>query len=866
MSDERAPSNGRGGARIAVAAGCALLAACLAGTPLLVSASASGAVQLQVEQTCASELALRHAFSDQESLDYLNSRAGDLKFAAAPKVTTLTQGGISIGGLPDGIDRPALLINTDGQRDQVSPPLPELGLDKIAMPRDVMDRMGAQVGEQLTLSGPPPGGVDPNGLPLPAEALTVTVTVAAAFDPLPYQPAPSFWCGLSGAYEPTPSGDPPRRAMVLASRELVDTFQWVGTWEVRLADKTFTRREAEQTRDSFTQLTADYARFLHLTPTDLNQTGEPDPVATMIARAASLAGAVDKAVQPVRIVGVLTVLLVLLAASVMLARERRRELRLLALRGLSPWRGWVRLVRAVALPVLTGSAIGLVLAIVGVRALGATPQLEPDRVRMAIIAVVVGAMISTGVVAAVATMVGDRFVDTRARHHRWRWVPFELPVVVAAILSARSLSNSGGMRMFGVEARGGQLLAQAFPQLAIATGVVVLARPTAALLRRLRVVGGGLPRGLRLGVRRIVMEVAITTTMLLAVALASGSFVLAGILSASADQQLVDKASVYLGSDLAINLNGAAEVPASFADRATAVQRVDGNFGDVAVDVLGIDPNTLAAAVHWRDDAADQSLNDLLDSIRWHEGDTVVPAIVIGDGAPDVGQSLVVVSGAARREFAVSAVATAEFFPGYKQGTVLVVVDADALATAPVSVSHAIWVRNPPADASEQVIADGGRVRSSVRVQDVFDVLSYSAQRWSYTALGAFGILVACTVITLQLLVVEARRETRRLSHLMLSRMGFTSRSLWVSSAVEVGVPLLFGAAIGAGLARLAAGWSVSRLDPLPRLRPPSLVVTPTSALVAAGLAAVITAIVLAMVTVWATRRGDPMEVSRGTA
>ena len=157
-------------------------------------------------------------------------------------------------------------------------------------------------------------------------------------------------------------------------------------------------------------------------------------------------------------------------------------------------------------------------------------------------------------------------------------------------------------------------------------------------------------------------------------------------------------------------------------------------------------------------------------------------------------------------------------------------------------------------------------MRSTQRVQDVFDVVSYSAQRWSYTALGAFGILVACTVITLQLLVVEARRGTRRLAHLMMSRMGFRPRSLWVASLVEVGAPLVLGAAVGAGLARLAAAWSVRRLDPLPRLKPASIVVTPFSSLITAGAAAVVTALVLAVVTVWSTRRGDPMEVSRGTA
>jgi hypothetical protein len=76
---------------------------------------------------------------------------------------------------------------------------------------------------------------------------------------------------------------------------------------------------------------------------------------------------------------------------------------------------------------------------------------------------------------------------------------------------------------------------------------------------------------------------------------------------------------------------------------------------------------------------------------------------------------------------------------------------------------------------------------------------------------------------------------------------------------------MMGGAVLGAGLARLAAAWSVRRLDPLPRLKPSSVVVTPVSSLVTAGAAAVLTAVVLAAVIVWSTKRGDPMEVSRGT-
>ena len=137
--------------------------------------------------------------------------------------------------------------------------------------------------------------------------------------------------------------------------------------------------------------------------------------------------------------------------------------------------------------------------------------------------------------------------------------------------------------------------------------------------------------------------------MLMAVALASGSFVLAGILSSSADRQLVDKASLYIGSDLAINLIGSAEAPAAIADRATVVRRLDTTLDGDPVDVLGIDLETFARAVNWRDDAASRPLAELLDEIRWH-GEGAIPAVLVADDAPDIGSTLVVETGANRSE------------------------------------------------------------------------------------------------------------------------------------------------------------------------------------------------------------------------
>ena len=115
-----------------------------------------------------------------------------------------------------------------------------------------------------------------------------------------------------------------------------------------------------------------------------------------------------------------------------------------------------------------------------------------------------------------------RSVDSRPRHHWLRWVPWELAVVALAIASYRRLDRAGGVRLVGVEAQGGDLLAQAFPLLALGAVLVVLARPLRWLLADPHA-WRGLPVPLLIGVRRLSADAGVTVLAALAVGLVIGS-------------------------------------------------------------------------------------------------------------------------------------------------------------------------------------------------------------------------------------------------------------------------------------------------------------------------------------------------------
>ena len=84
---------------------------------------------------------------------------------------------------------------------------------------------------------------------------------------------------------------------------------------------------------------------------------------------------------PVRLTGFAASGALLAAAGVLMARERRRDLRLRVLRGVGPTR-LAGLLGVTALPaVLIGTAVGAAVAVLAVVTVGPTPELEPAALR-----------------------------------------------------------------------------------------------------------------------------------------------------------------------------------------------------------------------------------------------------------------------------------------------------------------------------------------------------------------------------------------------------------------------------------------------------------------------------------------------------
>ena len=847
-----------------MAASCALLGVCLAGGPLYVSSAASESVQLQLADTCLSDVAVHLPYStDPVLLAALDHVYSSLRGVQAPIVTTSMTATFRLDDSP-AVERAVVLIHRDGQDEQFEPHLTAPPDGVVLIPEYLVADGEYVVGRtQLAIQESATFGIGDDGSmePLPQPA-AVSMPVVGTYPKIPVRPEPSFWCGWREQLRPNARGDLPPPLM-LTSAASIDRFdQAYGDWEVRPLVAGMTRDDARAFQRREDAAIAGFVAELGVDP-DLfaRQFAPVSSMGVLATRAETVAALVGRTMAPVRFAGVAVSVFVLCASGVMVARERRRELRLVAVRGGGPWSTVRVLTASLAAPAIGGALLGLGLAMVGVVTLGPTPEFETGPLRTAVISAVVGGVVALGMVVAVTAVTGDRSVDARPSRGAWRRVPVELVVPALAVVAFARLDRVGGVRLVGDAAKGGDLLAQSFPLLALAAPVVVLVRPLRWLIGRCRHVGRRLPGAWRLGVRRALAEPLSTVMVILASAFAAGCLVLSSTLLVSAQRQLVDKATTFIGSDQSVRVAENVPLPATLADRATVVGRLSGKAGDQLVSILAIDPSTFLGGVHWQDDP---ELDDLATLVRrLGERGPRAAAIVVGD----LPATFDLTSRNTDAALEVHVIATLGHFPGYSNGSTMVIVDRAALDAADLGrVAPYVWIRDPPVDAVQLLRDAGARVTSEgLGVDDVFDATSFRAVRWSYSALGAFGVFIALVVLMMQLLTIDARRQRRQAAHVVMSRMGFDARRLSVASAIEVGLPLSAGVVIGVGLGALVATISVPRLDTLRHLRPPAVVVIDVGTIVAVAIATLVATAALTLLIVVSTRRARPLEVMRGT-
>lgn len=825
------------GSRVPVAMASVLIAVCIVGARLYSSSVASAAVDEQIGETCRSDsslvLPIPGAAAATEAM--VAELGAELEF-----VEPVRRGAFArpIWDAPRRLN----MVWLDGVETNVTPNLKPLGPGEIALSETNMFQMQVEIGSVLFVSG---------------QRLTVT----QQFDDVPFAPVPEFWCGYPELLTPTAGGDPPPPSGIV-SPETIALFGGALIYdEYRITREPITQTEADQLEQGYQTATAAWNDMFAAAWGDAPR----NELGNVLDRARSVRTTVDRNLNPVLLIGLLADLVVLISAGVLVARERRKVLRLLAIRGVHPIRIGFGIAPGLAIRIVGGAACGFALAWGGVKLFGPSSLLEPSAITASIIQLAIAALIATVVVAAVVATVADSYADPR-RSRVGGSVPFVVASVLLtalAVVAFRRLDEKGGVRSSGVFSSGGDLLAMGFPLFAMLAAVTLAGTLLMWLAPRVRLSGGRLWRGVRLGWRRVVLEAGPLAAIVMSVALAAGCFIVAIALSAGAHRQLEEKSEVYVGADLAVTVFDVENLPAEWSDNTTLTSRLRVTQDALRPELLGIDPTDFADVTTLRRDASSKSLADLIASIDVPAIDGRLAAIAVGTETERGAVVELVVPGS-DGPVALQVVETADFFPGSRSTVPMYVVSKPLLDELVDFPSQILLIADAPDGAVETLRENGVRTGVVLDFETSFDGSAYSALRWAYVPLAALGLLFAVVALSLQLLVITARREQRRIAYALMVRTGFRRSSAFMAALVETGIPLVAGTTVGATAAIGAASLSIVRLDPMPLLDPPARFLTPWPVLGVAALIVAVWTVVIAVSIVRSTERSDPMRVFHG--
>ena len=556
--------------------------------------------------------------------------------------------------------------------------------------------------------------------------------------------------------------------------------------------------------------------------------------------------------------------LVAAAASLWFDR-RRREVTLLAVRGVSPAGLGLKAVLELALPSILGVAGGVGLAYVAVVALGPSPVVETSAIGRAAVAGAVALLASAGTIAAVVARRTRSHEDRRRR----RWlaaVPWELVMAWATLVSYHRLGRWGMPIGRGADVSRVDMWGLLFPVLFIITVVAVLSRALAAVLRPLRVVSRSWPTALYLGVRRVARYRVAVLGLLAASATAAGVLGYAITIERSLDATLRVKVLTYVGSDAAVRVTTDQQAPSTLASRSTKVSRHQQawmNLGSRrSVTVVGIDPGTFERGAFWDPSSSGDSLPETLGRLARPPSGGPVPAVVVGaelGGPVEVG----VVEGTTTR-FEIESVVEATAFPGMKRPEPTIYVAQAALDDlGVVHGSTELWIAGDREVTLAALQHAGTAFVEDRRRDDVADGAAFLTVSWTFGFMRSLGVAAGLLVIGGLAVYLDARRRDRVLAYAFMRRMGLTRGEHRRALGVELLASVVVGCCLGVGIANLAAWLAHGRLDPVPGFRPGPVLRPATLLGVALLVAVLFLAGVAAVLAQRRIDRDDPVEVLR---
>jgi hypothetical protein len=546
----------------------------------------------------------------------------------------------------------------------------------------------------------------------------------------------------------------------------------------------------------------------------------------------------DVSVRLISLSGQAVALVAIAAAAMFGVRRRTTEMRLLVAQGVGPIQQGARASAEAIVPVALGAVVGWVVASQLVQRLGPSDLITPGVAAVALkVALGSGALALLAIGIVVAAAARRQVASPGTVGGRVKRLPWELALL---LLAGASLYETFSGRSALIEATGeppqADIFVLAFPILFIAGMAGLAVRGLRRILPKLHGGGSRAPAPLYLASRRLTGTSSLALLLVAIAALAIGVLVYAGALISSTEATVDAKALVATGSDVAISIAPSDRIPKS-GWPTTKVGREGGDLlpGDVAVEVLEVDPSTFAEVAFWDDRFSDVPLDELLTRLADPRRQRLP---VIAAGTSIAGDTTLEIGG---DEVPVTIVASASAFPGMPPHTPLVVADARRLqrkvgverkgidAALP---SPELWIKGDGEEILRVLHRNGlgyGLVRTPDEVKQLTELKAIS---WTYGLMQAFGLMAGVLALVAMLSYLVARQRERMASYGLARRMGLGRTTHRVAVVLELGGMLLTSALLGAGLAVVAARLIVRQVDPLPELAPAPLLDLPAPVLV----------------------------------
>jgi hypothetical protein len=703
--------------------------------------------------------------------------------------------------------------------------------------------------------------------------------------------ATPYWGSLTNEIYPQLLGDPEPPAFALLDPEdLADVAPSLGyedarfTWEYPIrTSEPLTLPLARKLEERFDVFQHDFGntesrlgRAFFCTALCVNSAGVGNYaslLSTIVPQIDDQISAIKSPIDLLSTAGTIVALTVIASAGVFMIARRKTEAALLFARGAGAASVGFKTVIESVIPALLGTAAGFGIAWLLVSVLGPDGAIDPSARDQGIRSAAMGIPVSVALIGIVATISFLR--QSEAASSRLRSLanlPWEIAVLALAGFCLRNLLNGRAIVQEARSVARPSAYLLLFPIFFVGGFAGLAARSLQPPLKRLVKGSRGMGDASYLTLHRLAGARRLAVVLVTACALALGILVYAQTVVNSLETTVDAKSLLFVGSDVQAQIRFDQDPPSDIEFPMTKVTKMPSKGAlpgrEAPVDVVAVDPDTLASAAYWSSSFAADPLEELASRLGESRGDRV-PVVIAGWDDDSVSNLQI-----GHVSIPIEVIALPKNFPGRTLGDPIVAIDVAAIARfnevagfpdvlQEASNSSELWIKGPTGAILNDLAASETTIFQTLTAREVRTIPSIVTVTRTFGYLKSLGFGAGLLAIVSLVMYLQARQRNRVVSFALSRRMGLSNSKHRLSLVLELGGMLVAAFAVATGLALVAARLILDEIEPLKKIPPDSLFEIPVPLLVACGAVLLLTAIAGGYVTNRTAEKANFAEVMR---